>query len=262
MNRFNHFTTSFLIVGCVLATLHVTAFADQVDVVTTFESAGIRVELKGSFKGQSPPIQFRERGATAWRDAFPMWYDERDQQLRGSVVGLQPGTAYEGRIRRGGRMTMFQFKTWPAKFPVAETINLPRRSDQTLWIRRSGTPQGYLRYRPQTQRGLIDVKGSSKVCVRISASYVVLQKMDLRKAAVHGILLDDGVHDVVIEDCDISGWGRIDERGWGVNMDSAIFSRGKEVRKIVIQGCRLHHPRSNSNSWMEVRPVPGKPNNR
>jgi len=83
-------------------------------------------------------------------------------------------------------------------------------------------------------------------------------KADTAGARVHAILLEAGVHDVVIENCDISGWGRIAEDGWGRDYDAAIYSKDPSVKRIIVQRNRIHHPRSNSNNWQQARPGPGK----
>jgi len=58
---------------------------------------------------------------------------------------------------------------------------------------------------------------------------------------------------VVIERCDISGWGRVDKDGWGIDYDSAIYSKSQPLTRVIIQRNRMHDPRSNSNSWQEFR---------
>ncbi len=62
----------------------------------------------------------------------------------------------------------------------------------------------------------------------------------------------------IIEECDISGWGRVTEDGWGKDYDSAVYSKSKAVARVVVQRNRIHHPRSNSNNWKQERPRPGK----
>ena len=66
-------------------------------------------------------------------------------------------------------------------------------------------------------------------------------------------MLGKGAHDVVIESCDISGWGRVDKDGWGVDYDSAVYSKYRPLTRVIIQRNRLHHPRSNANCWQEFR---------
>jgi hypothetical protein len=53
-----------------------------------------------------------------------------------------------------------------------------------------------------------------------------------------------GVSDVVIENNDISGWGSPSETrpGFGRDSDSAIFSQAPDLKRVVIQRNRIHHP--------------------
>src|SRR5262249_47051202 len=90
-------------------------------------------------------------------------------------------------------------------------------------------------------------------CIEVTASFVILRGLTLRRAKTHGIVLGEGSHDVVIEECDISGWGRIAKDGWGVDLDSAVYSRYQPLTRVVVQRNRIHHPRSNSNTWQEFR---------
>jgi hypothetical protein len=95
--------------------------------------------------------------------------------------------------------------------------------------------------------------------VVINASYIILHGLKLRGARRHGILLAEGAHDVVIEDCDISQWGRLDASGdYGVNYDSAIFSNSTALSRVTIQRNRIHDPRYGANDWSQ--PNPGNKN--
>ena len=57
---------------------------------------------------------------------------------------------------------------------------------------------------------------------------------------------------MVIERCDISDWGSIEDDGWG-NRGSAIYSLSTKLKRIIVQRNKMHHPYSNSNSWSEYR---------
>jgi hypothetical protein len=100
---------------------------------------------------------------------------------------------------------------------------------------------------------LPDVADKADHCVVVKASYVILRGLTLQNARIHAVLLGDGVHDVVIEGCDISGWGRVDKDGWGVDYDSAVYSKYEPLTRVIIQRNHMHHPRSNANCWQEFR---------
>jgi hypothetical protein len=84
---------------------------------------------------------------------------------------------------------------------------------------------------------------------------VIVRGLVLKGAQRDAIDLLAGAHDVVIEDNDISGWGRYRNTakgGWeiGVDSDSGIRCRNVlSVERTVIQRNRIHDPRWGANSW-------------
>ena len=244
--------------------------------VPTFHCVGIRWKPELNRHSSPTPVarvRYRTVDVTenaAWVSSFPLWFDPRNGEFRGSVVQLDPGTRYQFELKLVNKDSSstsptqhFQVATWPQTFPVAKTVSLPKSSNTMLKIRDSGTQNGYVLYCPKRgARSTIDVRGNEDACIRVAGSYVILSGVNLRNAAIHAIYLDEGVHDVIIEDCDISGWGRIEKDGWGRNHDGAVFSRSRTTRRIVVQGNYFHHPRSDANSWAEPRPLRGDPRNR
>lgn len=92
--------------------------------------------------------------------------------------------------------------------------------------------------------------------VRVTgSSYVILRGLNLTGGQCHGIVLGDGrddpVHDVIVENCDISNWGSNDQTGFGIDHHSGVYSNSSKLERVVIQRNRIHNPRSNANSWKE-----------
>jgi hypothetical protein len=116
-------------------------------------------------------------------------------------------------------------------------------------------------------RSLLDTGRQSDYNIVIDASYVVVRGLDLRNAVRHAVLLTKRAHHVVIERNDVSGWGRIAADGFGVDGDSAITNEGADldpersaapdIRAIIIQNNRFHHPASNANAWTQFRELYG-----
>jgi hypothetical protein len=79
----------------------------------------------------------------------------------------------------------------------------------------------------------------------------------LRGAAQHAILISPNVSDVVIEDTDISGWGRTRDGTWGTDMDSGIraICTTPTLTRVTIQRNRIHDPRWSANSWSNGHPA-------
>ena len=216
--------------------------------VATFESIGLYWKPPADPGPAGCAVKFRAQGEREWREGLPLWYDARDGECRGSLVHLAPGTKYE--IEVGGAKTVAS--TWSEKFPVARTVRpVPRE------IREGGTPHGYVVY----EGGAIE---GGKFNVTISAPYVIVRGAALRGAEQDAIRLLDGAHDVVIEDNEITGWGRrnyVNSKGWeiGVDMDSGIRADcrrfSKPLERVVIQRNRIHDPRYGANSWSWGHPA-------
>lgn len=229
--------------------------------VPTFECIGLYWKAPGGSADNVCDVRYRPTATADWKPAMSLWFDGRNREYRGSIVHLQPGSAYEISLRLKGtdRHASLQVQTWSDAFAVARTVTCPTHSGKTLTIALSGFRDGFILYEPAgTGASAIDVANESDHCLVVKGSYVILRGLTLKGARVNAILLENGAHDVVIENCDISGWGRIAEDGWGKDYDAAIFSKDPAVKRIVIQRNRIHHPRSNSNNWQQARPGPGK----
>jgi hypothetical protein len=196
---------------------------------------------------------YRQQGATTWRKALPLWFDARNKEYRGSVVNLKPGRTYETQLSLAGTQTAASITvtTWSESFPIARTIHLPSgTSREPYTVAQGGAADGYVLYTsPPGGRSTIDVADQSENCIKVRASYVIVRGLTLTGAQRDGMLIRDA-HDVVIEECDISGWGRKNRFGFGVNEDAAIKGVGR-LERIVIQRNRLHHPRYDSSNWKE-----------
>lgn len=230
--------------------------------VPTFESVGLYWKPATGAIDNICHVEYRASGENDWHEAMPLWFDptqhagnpEHSSEYRGSLVHLKPGTTYEVKLRlaKDGTEKVLKTTTWNDKFPIAKTVTLSADTPQPIIISEGGSKEkGYVVYTapPGT---VLDGKGEADDNIVVNASYVILRGLTLKNAKVNGVRLGE-VRDVVIENCDISGWGRIAKDGFGVNLDAAVFSRAKTLERIIIQNNQLHHPRSNANSWTEER---------
>lgn len=214
-------------------------------------------------------VFYREAGSERWREALPLWLDpnehpeapQHSHEYRGSIVNLAADTVYETRLVLAGtgQEAVLATRTWSERFRIARVVTLPEALDATYEITEGGSAaDGYVLYAsPRGKRTLSDVRCAAEVNLRVLASHVIVRGLDLKGARFHGIELGP-VQDVVIEDCDISGWGENLADGWGRDLDSAIYhetpdGEPRTLRRIVIQNNRLHHPRSSANSWLQER---------
>ncbi len=235
--------------------------AEEATAVPTFECVGLYWKAPGGNGDTVCDVNYRPTGVKDWKKGMPLWFDSRNQEYRGSIVSLKPGTTYEiGLELKGvGSRASLRAETWSETSSVARSVLCPARSNKTLTITNSGSLEGFVLYEPADAAGsTIDVAGEADHCIIVKGSYIIIRGLVLKGALIHSILLQGPVHDVVVENCDISGWGRIAEDGWGKDYDAAIYSRDPAVKRIIVQRNRIHHPRSNSNNWQQARPGPGK----
>ncbi|MCX7047559.1 MAG: right-handed parallel beta-helix repeat-containing protein [Candidatus Sumerlaeota bacterium] len=249
------------------------------EAIPTFESVGIYWSLPQGSPTLAAQVAYRASGETAWKAAQDLWFDTRTlagrpPEYRGSIVGLKPGTKYEVRLTLAGALDgtpasplagapivqTLQVATWCETFPIAKTVELPAASATMLEIKDvNGSPDGYILYTgPGGAPANIAVANQTKCNIRVMrASYLILRGLNLTGAQQHGIMLGDGeddpVHDIVIENSDISDWGANDQTGFGVDHHSGVFSNSAKLERVVIQRNRIHNPRSNANSWKENR---------
>lgn len=232
--------------------------------VATFECIGITWSGSGGNAATTCNVKYRVAGSgLAWKDGYPLWFDSRAagsgttaarpaNEYRGSLVNLTPGTAYEIELSlQGGSATnTFTCTTWSERFPVGATHTVSN-SSTTLSITTGGTTNAYELYTPATgSNALINVNNGSDNCIYINAAYIIVRGLTLKGAKADAIRLGPNAHDVVIENNDISGWGRPASGGWGMDGDAGVrVNNTPTVERIIIQRNKIHHPRTNSNSW-------------
>ncbi|MCL2639593.1 MAG: right-handed parallel beta-helix repeat-containing protein [Phycisphaerales bacterium] len=250
------------------------SFADappQAPVATasTFHCLSLYWTPEGGAKEKQVLVKFREAGTEKWREGLAMKYNPINTRwdwpkagrrmppnmandYRGSIVNLKPGTAYEINLTLEGTdiTTSLKASTWSEEFPIAETIKVPS-GNATFAITKSGTPNGYILY--DGTGSTIDTNNQSNDGITVNAEYVIIRGVTIKNVKSNGIHLEKG-HHIVIENCDISKWGseHIPGRGYGVEMNSAVYSRRNfDLHAVVIQRNKFHHPTWNSNSWAE-----------
>ena len=231
-----------------------TPSAQDLEAVPTHESAGLYAPAPEAAK--DCPVRFRRRGASAWRFGLDLWYDARSRECRGSLVQLQAGTGYEAEVITGsGPARHVAFETWPDARPVARVVSVPAGS-RTLHVDQGGSAQGYVVY--EGHGGTLDAAGKAEFNVVVAASHVIVRGLKLVGAARDAIRIENHATDVIIEDNDISGWGRGRDGGFGMDLDAgirAICRSCPEVERVTIQRNRIHDPRHGANSWSDGHPA-------
>jgi len=202
----------------------------QIEVVPTFESLGISTTL-------GKDVNYREVGGD-WRKAYDLWFDSRESEYRGSIVGLAPGTEYE--IEINGQNTFAS--TWSEDFPIKETIQIYDGNGFT--VNQSGSETGYVLY-----DGPATLSNCESQCITIpdGIHHVIIRNLTIQGGRF-GIRLY-GASDIVIENNDISGWSS------GYDYDGAIYSKSTELTRVVVQRNKIHDPSHGANNWSSGHPT-------
>ncbi|UCF38849.1 MAG: right-handed parallel beta-helix repeat-containing protein, partial [Acidobacteriota bacterium] len=203
-------------------------------------------------------VFYRAVGEGTWREALPLVYDSRDQQYRGSLVGLNPDTAYQIRLKCGEETVEFSERTRSEQFAIGKTTYLPEGElDQPLRITESGSPGAWHLVTPAPgTKTVINLFNLQDNCIEVAADYVIIRGVELKNAGRHAVLIRSGVQNVVVEDCHMTQWGRVGgARVWGVfhGSDSAIYAE-TGAGGLVLQRNLIEHPRSGANDWESGHP--------
>ena len=204
-------------------------------------------------------VRFRQEGTSAWRDGYPLVHDPRDNEYRGSIVGLEPDTSYDVEIALGGKSHELVCRTRSDSFPIGELTYLEGGSrSEPLMTTESGTPEGYHLITPaKDSRATIDVRNAANYTCVIDADYVIVRGVEFRNAAVHALVVKSRRHDNVIEDCRFTFWGRVGgPRTYGNEggTDSAIYAE-RGSGNLTIQRNLIEDPRGGSNDWDTGHPA-------
>jgi hypothetical protein len=239
--------------------------------VPTFHCLGLYWSPPGGASDLPVQVRYRVKDTAQWSQGLPMRYnptqgtDEDLTDYRGSIVHLLPATTYEVELTLAGTSsahatsTRLTARTWSESFPEGEVVRVPG-GDQPLVITEGGKPDAWRVY--DGTGVTIDVQHRQNSCITVNASYVILRGFVLKGAGATDNLVKGSIgainvlsgHDIVIEGCDISDWGRLNPKtGFGFNCDSAVYCRTREVARIVVQRCRLHHPSQDTNNWYEPK---------
>ncbi|MDF3129058.1 hypothetical protein P0Y35_07615 [Kiritimatiellaeota bacterium B1221] len=232
-------------------------------IVATYNNLGIYWKPTGGTAKKEVTVAYRKKGTSQWKEALPLWFDDMQHpgsteqhtaEYRGSIVLLESGTPYEVKLTFDGQLErIVEAQTRSDNFKIAKRVELPATQTETFVITEGGSEsEGYVLYE-MPEGSAWDLADQAVANIEVQASYVILRGLTLKGAKNHGIVLKN-VTDVVIENCDISGWGETRASGQAKNLNAAIFANAKGLERITIQHNDLHHPRSDSNSWNQKRP--------
>ena len=133
-------------------------------------------------RNASVEVSYRKQGETAWTRGLPLLrlqgeriYQENSWNLvspnmfAGSILDLEPDTAYEAELTDGARTTSIAFRTRSDRFPIGKTTLVPAGENSTpIVITESGTAGAYhlVTAAPGT-RATIDLRNAAPVGVDV-----------------------------------------------------------------------------------------------
>jgi hypothetical protein len=233
-----------------IITSSVYSFAAQEDTYTVSTFECISVYYKSSNVGVCN-VFYNKQNDKTWRQALDLIYDNKDEEYRGSIVGLMPNTSYQIKLLCQGKEKIIYANTLNENLPLGKTTYITSGSEPII-ISESGRPDAYHLITPNDKsRATIDVRNTKEHTVVIDANYIIFRGIELKNAAVHGILIKSGRHHIIIEDCHITFWGRIGgPKSFGNegNYDSGIYAE-TGAGNLIIQHNLIERPRGCSNDW-------------
>jgi PKD repeat protein len=252
--------------------------------IPTFESIGMCWAPAGKGPTTIASVRFKPAGApdSQYRQGLDLWYDARTNLLqnaeyRGSLVELQPGTAYDIELKLSTGLTRTipnAVRTWSETFPIGNTITVqPGTTRLIIDASQSGTANGYTLVTAPPGQNVIDqatlptsANHDGCIIVRQGTHHVIIRGLQLKNCQRDGIfierqfspVLNVQTRDIVIEDNEIFGWGAFGQDNTQnlANNDGAILCNyaretGDPIRpdRIIIQRNTIRDPRFGSNPW-------------
>ena len=267
--------------------------------ITTFHSISVYFTPPSAPTGNAVNIRYRKTTEGSWRTGHDLWYDARTNvgfqprpvEARGSIVHCDPDTDYivQFGMPKGDGTTdwiaQLGAHTWSENFPVGSTLK-PFSGTQTstttssflgshsgssrshvLLMNQSGTANGYTLY-DLTGATAKAANQSNSYGVVVQGSYMILRGLTV-VGGESGIFIDPGSHHIVIEGCDISGYGRdggaklsgglTGEQGAqedsGIKFPDSSYGTVTDTKQITVQRNKIHNPAFGSNSWDTGHPL-------
>ena len=111
-----------LLIASLLMAMTYPAVADDPTAIPTFQCLSVYWNPADGSTDKECRVNYRIVGSDRWSGALSLWFDAHDQQYRGSIVNLRPGTTYEIQLSLHGTNTTHTFTaaTWSEDFPIAE----------------------------------------------------------------------------------------------------------------------------------------------
>ena len=259
-------STESIILSLIISFIPIQVWALEPEIVPTFENLGISWAPVNKGVSEAAKVQYRIQGNTIWNDAQNLWFDNRGgnyvQEYRGSIVNLTPGTTYEVNLTLlpNGESVTALASTWSENFGEGivdrpeQNITSTVTETCTVTLSASGTPEAYYVYDGE---GIytIDSRRLAKrsICIADNVHHLIIRGWKITGALDHGIHLGDNTSDIVIENNEITQWGRDhdgkthnEEVNYRFGIGTFYYNHGG---RYIVQYNRIHHPVTDANAW-------------
>ncbi|MBQ7395154.1 MAG: right-handed parallel beta-helix repeat-containing protein [Lentisphaeria bacterium] len=244
--------------------------AARLETVPGFNAASIYLNNNKSERAADckAEVKYRKNGSSKWIDGLDLVYDESRKQFRGSLLGLSENTKYDFiiAINDNGKNETLKgsFVTRNSNFPIKKSIVLTaENASKLLKNLEYGSADGYIRY--TSAPGTVLDFGVKQECAidLTGAQYIILDSLTIKGGLRHGINVECA-NDIVIRNCDISGYGRVGKQDHhrdgkyfigkrSINYDAGVNIQASE--RITVEKCFIHDPLSTANSWFYSHPA-------
>lgn len=240
--------------------------SDGVFIQPLINSASIT--LSGLSEETRGAVFFKPQDTEQWQKGRDLVWEPVNGVLTGPIVHLQADTAYDVKVVLTEQQEVEseiakQFTTRPDK-PVINPDKVYKLSEiyeggmldlEALGI--EGDENGYAKIVGDKDT-VIRAGDDEKYAINVGDnSYIYFENITIESARVHAFYGEEA-HDIWINQCDISGWGRAPnvmkkgiayemEDAQPINYDSAIYFRQSGV--ITVENCDIHDPRAIANDW-------------
>jgi hypothetical protein len=224
--------------------------------VATYECASVYWKTAEAGVGK---IRYKDVKSNSWKDGLDLVYDSRQEEYRGSIINLVPNTDYQIELSSNSSKSQVKVRTRNENFPVGKKTIIPAgESDKTIVITESGTPSAYhLVTVADNVKSVLNLKNVYDSGIEIDADYVIVRGVEIRNAARDGIRIKRNRHDIIVEQCYVTFWGKMGGPITYGNLEgdynSAVYGENG-TWNITVQRNLFEDPRGASNDWETGHP--------
>lgn len=226
----------------------------------------LKAAKEEDFKGT---VHYRKLGEKTWNPALDLCYIHGCNRAAASIVKLDENTNYEVKLTftdmGKSETVVHRLTTCGAPVKVTRTLVLSPENWKGSLTPKNDDPNGYLLITAKPGFVVQAAPDAEHAFIIDETQRIILQNMTI-KGGKRSAILAVASEDIIIRNCDISGFGYkgtqdfhrkgiyyCNERGYGLNNDAGIHIDG--VNRILVENNFIHDPVMTSNSWIHSHPT-------